>query len=209
MSEPTFDEMLDRWGRRGPVPAEWEGRAFTDDEFVAIDTMRFLWQAQVAEEMLDMGQLSSALLRVGRAAAPRALVHWREKGRVSDDELREVLVDVWTMNEWPLEALDLEVWLELFVTTGFVSDRPGEERPTVPVALYRGAAQEHRAGMAWTTSRQTAEWFAERRTKLYGEPSIVWTVEAQPFAVLATAYGRHEQEVIVYPALVADQIRPG
>lgn len=145
--------------------------------------------------------------RAGRANGPRLLQSWFINGRLTNDDLREVLAFVWSAAEWPAESLGVATWVYLFRAAGFVSD-DGSPQPTEPLVAYRGATWGRRRGMSWTTDPEQARWFADRFAVL--GPALVFTAEVPPTAVLALIGEEHrsESEVVVDPALLPPIRRP-
>lgn len=150
---------------------------------------------------VEIGDFEGALLLAGRNRGPELLFEWWEEGILNLEELRALLLVVWSMAEYPTRQVPEEEWLEVFEEVGFVSDI-GRPRPAAPLTIYRGAGDEMSArGMSWTTDLALAEWFARRR----GGHVYMTTVE--PDAVLAlidgVRTGREEQgaktEVVVHP----------
>ena len=68
-------------------------------------------------------QLESALLRAGRNAGPGMLFGWLSDQAITTDQLRALILDVWSGAEWPvLNGEEESMWLDWFDETGFVSD---------------------------------------------------------------------------------------
>ncbi|WP_278373406.1 hypothetical protein [Brevibacterium casei] len=70
------------------------------------------------------------------------------------------------------------------------------ERPANPVQLWRGATQEGRAGMAWSSDRATAEWFRDRLI-YFGLDGRLWTSTPTTRRHLMSCSGRNEHEVVI------------
>lgn len=111
---------------------------------------------------------------------------------------RELAVSAWTGPEFPEANLSRAKWLQIFARTGFLTDRDGLVRPKASVTLWRGAIPSRKAGMAWTSDRDRASWFARRlsgvSTKEDGE---VWRLTVEPGRVLARFVERGEEEFVV------------
>ena len=155
-----------------------------------------------AERALALGDLLGALGWVGRNDAAQLLRELYLAGRVDDDQLRSVLLGVWSGAEFPCRYLPRWQWLILFEKAGFLSDT-GAAAPTEPIELWR--AQVGRTmGLSWTRDREQATWFHERNARLGLQGRILHTVAA-PRAVLAVIDGadsRGEREVIVQPGRI-------
>jgi hypothetical protein len=113
--------------------------------------------------------------------------------------LRDVLADVWCLAEYPERYFPRRWWVDLFRDAGY-------PRPTKPLTIFRGATSSRRLGMSWTTSRERAEWFAQR---YIGETSAInayiYRTTVHPIWVLCRVDGacqdggRGEGEVVVEP----------
>ena len=113
--------------------------------------------------------------------------------------LAYALENAWCANEYPEEALEeegdlwsAEQWFEMFTAA---------ERhlkfPESPVTLYRGVSDESFKGrMSWTSSLETARWFAKRKNHL-GDGVVLRLVDVNPGAVLAVIDGRNEDEYVL------------
>lgn len=106
---------------------------------------------------------------LGRNDLPTVLAeNWHN---LTPADLREALCDAWTGAEWPERHLDTDLWVGLFEDGGYqVDGEPADRTTDLPeqVTLYRGAIPRHAIGMAWTTDRRTAEWFATRFNDMNG-----------------------------------------
>lgn len=117
---------------------------------------------------------------------------------ITDDNLVDLVCSAWTICEYPESNLDggIAAWELVFGTVGYVSDPTGLERPESPLRLYRGATEEKKRGMAWTSDRAIADLFARRST--YGDlVGKVWEAEIQPDEVWARFDARQEHEYVV------------
>ena len=144
------------------------------------------------------GQVDALALRFGRNLYPALLFDWWHSGTLTVDDLRAVLPDAWCWPEWPQRALGVGEWVGLFRTAGFVSDT-GRVAPTEPVTVHRGTTWGRRRGMAWTTDRQRAEWFADRWTLWATGSGMVVTATIDPGAMLAFIDDRRGSEVVLDP----------
>ena len=154
--------------------------------------------------------LTREALRLGRNAGPHLLQDWYLAGRLTTDDLRSVICEVWSSAEYPQQHLRLVDWVDMFRRAGFVSER-GAPAPTEPLTVYRGATWGRRRGMAWTTDEAMAEWFASRWRGVTDGETYVFTVNVEPAAVLAFCDaddGRGESEVVVDPFMLPPVRRP-
>lgn len=143
-------------------------------------------------------------LRLGRNSGPALLFDCYWRGRIGQPELAAQLPSVWTMAEWPLQALSRSMWIEFFRLADYAP-------PAGPITLYRGTVSSHARSMAWTTDRDRARWFASRWHrfgKLGSRLPYVYAADAPPAAILADIDalqedgGRGEREIVVDPALL-------
>lgn len=116
----------------------------------------------------------------------------------------EAVAWAWSIPEWPDANFGSAMWLRLFGRVGYFHDAdhgidltPPEEVPT----LWRGAISSRRKGLAWTSDRERAEWFANRWAP--GGPfkqAHLWTYPAGSVParrVLARFDGRGENEWVI------------
>ena len=151
------------------------------------------------DELVQGGDFRAALLMAGRNDGPILLRIWWENGKLTLEQLRELLPDVWCLKEFPHNAFGLRYWLELFKTTGFVTDEPGLVKPDEQLTVYRGCTLETRWRLSWTTDLDRAEWLAVR-LKIFGYAgSTVYSADVPPRHVLGLIQGRNEHEVVVNP----------
>ncbi len=150
----------------------------------------------------EVGAIERAVAEAGgRNAYPRLLLSWLTAGQLSLAGLRLVLVEAWTIPEWPASHLTARVWVSIFREAGFVSDPPDLRPPSEPLTVYRGATFGRRRGMSWTLDLDRARWFASRSSLLTGRPvGMVFRSSIPPESVLAIMTGgRREAEVVVDP----------
>lgn len=128
-------------------------------------------------------------------------------GCLTPQGARELIVRAWTGPEFPEANLTQELWLGLFRTVGFITDDEEEQEemaPHVPVRLWRGAIPSRARGMAWTSDKSRAKWFATRLDGVSSrERGAVWTTMAPPEAILARFTRRGESEFVLDPRSLA------
>lgn len=127
-------------------------------------------------------------------------------------DLKEIAIGIqnaWTLAEWPEQAIDRDIWLTLFQTSGFLFNELSITPPSHPINLYRGAVPKYRIGMSWTDDLERAEWFAHRFDGMRGTISgRVYTVTAPHEAILAHfTEARGENEWVLDANRVARRIR--
>lgn len=133
------------------------------------------------------------------------LFDWWYGKRLTDDDLRRAITQVWRTAEWPERVLGKSTWVEMFRTTGFVCDDPDRGQPNEPLRAYRGTTWGRRRGMAWTEDPDQAAWFAARWNTWGTGHAIVFETTVDPAAVLALIGmpdGGNESEVVVDPTLL-------
>lgn len=113
---------------------------------------------------------------------------------------KDLALDAWGMPEWPGQ-LGNEEWDEIFDAVGggpLIDDDDDMPFPDGPVQVWRGAYEEYRDGLAWTTDPGTAAWFAARGNRPHkdGHHGRVWTTTVAPDRVYAYLNGRGEHEVV-------------
>lgn len=114
-------------------------------------------------------------------------------GCVAVPEDAEVLTSVWRSVEYPEQNGGRELWIQAFREVGWLSDADdGEDPPTEPFVVFRGAMERYSRGMAWTDKQDTATWFASRANN-----AQVWMTLATPSMVLAHFTGRGENEWVL------------
>lgn len=119
------------------------------------------------------------------------------------DAAEDLLTMAWGMPEWPGQY-DRDLWLEAFWSLPGLPvcdqvDRHGVSCPHVagPVQVWRASFTGHKRGLAWTTDRDTALWFASRGDMAgRGRKMHLWTTTITPDRVLAHLNGRGENEVV-------------
>jgi hypothetical protein len=124
---------------------------------------------------------------------------WRE---IDITILRESIIAVWSGAEFP--GRRVRMWFEMFEATGSFYNGPA-------LTIYRGSTSGHRKGMAWTTDRESARWFAARNT-LWGRSGSLYETTAPTETILADvdavyAGDRGEHEIIVDPRRLGEIVR--
>jgi hypothetical protein len=158
-------------------------------------------------EAVQQRDYEKALLAAGRNAGPSMLYLWFETGRLTRDELRSLILDVWQMAEWPVRSLGERTWLRMFKTAGFVSDTDAAA-PTTPLTVWRGATQSR--GMSWTLDQDRARWFVQRDREWFGFQAVVFEASIPPQAVLGlilASDSRGEREAILNPNMLRGRTR--
>ncbi|MGI8861627.1 MAG: hypothetical protein ACR2GV_02730 [Gaiellaceae bacterium] len=157
----------------------------------------------VLPDTYTIEQLESALLRAGRNAGPGMLFGWLSDQAITTDQLRALILDVWSGAEWPvLNGEEESMCLDWFDETGFVSDT-GRPPPSEPITAWRGTSLASGGrGFSWTVDIDKARWFAQREIGFGRGPAGVYEAVVPPSWVLGKIEaGRGEAEVIVDPLL--------
>jgi hypothetical protein len=145
-----------------------------------------------------------------RLNGPRILHDAWTAGRVSDDDLRALIPDTWLYADWPERVIGAGKWVQMFRAAGFLSIPYGLPRPENAITAFRGATEERRAGMSWTTDINRASQFRQRQS-WHGLTAIYRTV-VTPDAVLGLLERKGEgpPEVVVDPRMLiaVEQVGP-
>lgn len=154
-----------------------------------------------------------AAVQVGRNAAPALLLNMHHEGILLPPHCVALVAGVWTMCEFPTAYLDADEWSELFRMAGYTRIGYDEglarrwPRRRKPVTLYRGAHHGRERGWSWTTSLDTARWFAAR--DLGHGTGTVWTTTVAPDLLLARIDARGEGEFVVDPETLGPVVEVG
>ena len=132
--------------------------------------------------------------RLGRNDLPDVLMlHWHD---LEPEELAYAISDAWSAAEYPEQYHRTTDWKMLMRHVGYTVDGVPADRPSRPLRLWRGATLEGSRGMAWSTSRETAEWFRDR-LNYFGLDGRLWTAEVTPRRMLMACNDRDEHEVVI------------
>ena len=146
---------------------------FSGQEERLAERVRFAgtWQQQVATvlELRDRGQLSE---RLATALVPSL---WRDR---PDGD-----------------STGYEAWRDLFAHARYTRDSVPVRRPRLRQHLYRGAVEENRWGLSWTTDAGQAAYFARARQEP-GRLGCVWQAWVEPERVFARIDGREAERVV-------------
>jgi hypothetical protein len=158
----------------------------SDTEYTAWE--RRLMRARLHENLRSNPTTWAAVSdRLPRSALPAALFFSVRSGHLSDlDEIAAGVADAWTGCEFPLDGLKRADWSTLFDLVGFIRGDKRADRPVHALTLFRGSVPTLRFRWSWTTDREKAEWFAQRRQHA---DARVWTCSAPPSALLADFSG--------------------
>jgi hypothetical protein len=158
----------------------------SDTEYTAWE--RRLMRARLHENLRSNPTTWAAVSdRLPRSALPAALFYSVRSGHLSDlDEIAAGVADAWTGCEFPLDGLKRADWSTLFDLVGFIRGDKRADRPVHALTLFRGSVPPLRFRWSWTTDREKAEWFAQRRQHA---DARVWTCSAPPSALLADFSG--------------------
>lgn len=151
------------------------------------------------------------------------LLEWHATEKLDRAALRRLLTEYWCVLDAPLLAASPEQLVALFRDAGFLSDtRKITAPPSEGLTVYRGCHPAVRRGLAWTTSRERAEFFIQyaqqhrarayytraiRRPEAVGESRLrpqLYTAHAPAPVILAMFNERQEYEVVVDPAGLVD-----
>lgn len=153
----------------------------------------------------------TAVARVGRRHGPHLLVQAVMAGSFGKAEggfswhspalaeQAKATASVWSDCDRPSWLLNGGDWTALFDVLGYTVDGVFADQPEEPIRLYRGATEEGKHGMAWTSDLAMAEFFATEYSKRAGVGKI-YTAVIAPDHLLACITTRGEHEYVVDPA---------
>lgn len=94
-----------------------------------------------------------------------------------------------------------DTWVWLFRTAGFTENYEPAQLPEKPIFLYRGASDDRRLGMAWTTNYWEAKKFATQDGRDRPYAGNVYAHWAAPVEMLAryasTEDGKYWDEIVL------------
>lgn len=119
--------------------------------------------------------------------------NWWQRGKLTPDELAELLMWCWSSVEFPSFQHGAEI-LELWNDAGFnTDDQEGWDSLPDVITVYRGGT-EH--GVSWTTDLDIAKFF--QRRVVQGEAGL-WQTTVTKQTVKAYITERKESEIIIDP----------
>lgn len=124
-----------------------------------------------------------------------------QTGTLEPHELNTLLTAAWSAAPATLSipGVTKRELVAMFRAAGFVTNRPGYERPTVPMLVYRGATPQGALGFSWSPRRDYAARFACGAQQQYGEGVLLETT-VRPYQMLGVLFlGAMAMEVIVNP----------
>ncbi len=138
------------------------------------------------------------------------------QSRLNDTDYWRTLADIWTSSEWSADLRELWDWLffqnrdtsEALAMMGESERQRWDDLPP-EFTIYRGQQRKtDPVGLAWTLSRNRAEWFASRERVRFAAgwtkgPGVVLVGKVSKRDALAYLDHRGEQEVLV----PADKVR--
>jgi hypothetical protein len=136
---------------------------------------------------------------VDSSEASHTLREWWMNGEIAAEDFKRLLPMAWIMTDRPLAGVGTRQWVEMFKSTGFVTDNEWSTPPTEPLTLYRGHGLGRMRGLAWTNNRNIALRFARRHIQSTGQPGFLSAARVPPHAVLAMLANRTESEFVVNP----------
>lgn len=164
-----------------------------------VDSGAFMAPEERIRVFIELGKYQEA------AFLPTTLFRWYESEELSRDVLRQLLPLAWKHCPFPTRFLDYRKWIELFRSTGFLTDEPGFVRPSVPFTIYRGSVDEFKRRPTWTTSLSVAVKHCGDARAYYRDRSAhVYIATAPPDAVLAMFFDKNDNWVVVDPDGLSD-----
>lgn len=146
-----------------------------------------------------MGQLTverfmSTVLADGRNSGPEKLYDaWLDRA-LSNEVLTIVTPRVWSLAEYPQDALDEDCWEGIFGDVEYTVDGSAAKPPD-SITLFRGCAPELSGRWSWTSNRAVALKFADG---MYGRlPGIVHVAEVPGYRLRFFDNSRNESEYVI------------
>lgn len=133
----------------------------------------------------------------GRNSGPELLADAYSDGKVTAETVTALIGGIWSGAEYPNRDLDRDTWRWLFKVAGFTIDGIPAERPTGPIALWRGSVPERRIDWSWSTDRAIAEGYANGTAARRPRTGRLYAMTAPPEALLCANNGRGEAEYVV------------
>jgi hypothetical protein len=127
---------------------------------------------------------------------------WRQS-QLTDDALRQLLLNVWRYSDFPCQGCPPRAWRAMFRRTGYLTN--AVPKPSRPRLLWRGCTPVGRHGLSWTSERDVAEKFIDHWYELGQAHRLgnLYKTIAPPAAILAGLRGHVEnidgREVLVRP----------
>ena len=154
-----------------------------------------MYEQLLAAVQLTTAELEQLISRAGRNYGPQFLDEAVSEAKVTAETVTALVGGIWSSAEFPDRYLDHGTWRWLFDIAGFTVDGRPADRPTEPLALFRGAVPERRTDWSWSRDRSVAERFA---AGLRGRGTgRLWVCTVPPAHMLAVNTGRDEDEVVV------------
>lgn len=103
--------------------------------------------------------------------------------------------------------IDPDTWIWLFRTAGYTENYESAPVPENPILLYRGASDDRRLGMAWTSNYSEAKKFATQdgRDRPYkGNIYTHWATPAEMLANYTAQDGKYWDEIVLDPCYLHD-----
>lgn len=156
--------------------------------------IRSVWFSLMEKDEPDYEEINEKLFLIWRPCRVDALVQLLDYGKLehlTDAQYWKLVQDYWVDTEFPLHQWD--TWLRLF-----------EERPTdasltshLPdvVTIYRGGRRD---GASWTTSLETASWFAKRNALFDKNEMTAWETTIPKSKIIFFTNQREENEVLLW-----------
>lgn len=139
-------------------------------------------------------------------------LHMVEDQINSKAELWQLLAEVWTDSENIFECID--VWADIFEDCNpkeartMMNESEQGTFAALPelVVVYRGFTKKPaQAGYSWTTSIETASFFANRLLRTESDPRWIVSGAIMKTDILACFDGRGESEIVALPGSVTNQ----
>jgi hypothetical protein len=168
---------------------------------------------QLYDEYVARGDYASSIfVCIERPFRLEMLEYWRRHGRITTEEWLRRLPEVWADAEPDdTRSAHLVMWRQAKAANGgkIVMDSDDHRPPAwfkrKRVRVHRGTAhREDKLGIAWSTDRSIARFFAQRANLTDDAPGWIVTGWAPVDQVLGWLTTRGESEVVIDPKAVTD-----
>jgi hypothetical protein len=154
----------------------------------------------LTEDAATWDNFDKAVTRLGRNYAPALLFDLHNEGLLYRQSDLAPMIDLaWGLAEWPEQTATQAEWIELFKEAGYAIDGVAAPRPLEPTRLFRGAPDDHKRRMAWTSDISMARKFASGEQMGRPAGGKIWTVLVPPTHLLAQLNNRNESEYVIDP----------
>jgi len=186
-------ELLNKENKDTDTPVKVSVKDRHDHPADVFAKIRSDWISLRETEKPDYEEIDQKLFLIWRGCRVDAMVELLDYGKLehlTDTQYWELVQDYWIDAEGPFRRWD--DWLRLFeereTDSSLTSHLPDE------VTIYRGG---HQSGVSWTTSLETASWFARRFAFSHGNIPV-WETTIPKQKIIFFTNLREENEVLLW-----------